>query len=71
MNIEKKKKKKIPYELWVTRRGHGDLSGPGGTLSTFAYGGVSPRNFQATQKYHFSITGTQKYQLILHLETYT
>ena len=32
-------------------------------------GGVSPRNFQATQKYHFSIIATQKYQLILYLET--
>ena len=44
---------------------------PGGTLSTYAYGGVSPRNFQATQKYHCSFISTQKYQLILYLETCT
>ena len=34
-------------------------------------GGVSPRNFQTTQKYHFSLTATQKYQLILYLEACT
>ena len=32
-------------------------------------GGVSPRNFQATQKYHSSFIATQKNQLILYLET--
>ena len=40
----------------------------GGALSTYAYGGgVSPRNFLATQKYQFGFTATQKYQLILKL----
>ena len=35
---------------------------PGGTrhpLGTYAYQGVSPRNFQATQKYHFSFLQTK------------
>ena len=42
---------------------------PRGAFSRYAYGGVSPRNFQATQKYHISFTATQKYHLILYLET--
>ena len=36
---------------------------PGGTLSTYAYGG-SVQEIQATQKYHFSFIATQKYRLI-------
>ena len=32
-------------------------------------GGVSPRKFQATEKYPFSFMATQKYQLILYFDT--
>ena len=41
----------------------------GGHSAHTDMGGVGPRNFQATQKYHFSFPATQKYQLILYLET--
>ena len=39
----------------------------GHSAHTHTGGGVSPRNFQATQKYHFSLNATQKYQLILYI----
>ena len=59
-----------PCEIGLTKKGfHYSGINPGGALSRYAYGGVSPRNFQATQKYHFSFTATQKYHLILYLET--
>ena len=41
----------------------------GGALSSYAYGGVSPRKFQTTKKYQFSFIATLKYQFILYFDT--
>ena len=43
----------------------------GGTQHIRIQYGVSPRNFHATQKYHFSFIATPKYQLIFYLEICT
>ena len=58
------------YQCVVAKTAADMFLDPGGhSAHTHTGGGVSPRNFHATQKYHFSFIATHKYQLILYLGT--